>query len=134
MKSFSSRSMGIIALLIATLAVITSAYSTPPSTQKSVQSTPSQSSVSRSTFLTAASTACLTFLGSSQPAFAKEVDPAVKGTKSDPEFQNCLSQCMYDCTKPKGYEQKSRGECLPECKTTCAKTKAQMMKGTPAIF
>ena len=64
------------------------------------------------------------------PAFAKE-DPALKGTKKDPEFEACLSQCMYDCTKPKGAEQKSRSECLPECKTQCAKTKAQLMKGTP---
>jgi hypothetical protein len=38
---------------------------------------------------------------------------------------------MYDCTKPKGSEQKSRKECLPDCKQQCAKTEAQLMKGTP---
>jgi len=66
------------------------------------------------------------------PAFAaKEVDPAVKGTKKDPSYEACVSQCMYDCTKPKGTEQKSRQECLPECKKQCATTKEQLMKGTP---
>jgi hypothetical protein len=38
---------------------------------------------------------------------------------------------MYECTKPKGTEQKSRKECLPDCKKECAKTDAQLMKGTP---
>ncbi|GAX15839.1 hypothetical protein FisN_2Lh442 [Fistulifera solaris] len=65
------------------------------------------------------------------PAYAKEVDPAIKGTKKDPNYEKCLSVCMYDCTKPKGSEQKSRQECLPECKQKCAKTKAQLMLGTP---
>ncbi|CAB9500202.1 expressed unknown protein [Seminavis robusta] len=72
-----------------------------------------------------------TTLLSSTPAFAKDVDPALKGTKKDPEFESCLSQCMYDCTKPKGVEQKSRSECLPECKSKCATTKAQLLKGLP---
>lgn len=68
-----------------------------------------------------------------QPASAKtnEIDPALKGTKADPEYQTCVSQCMYDCTKPKGDEQKSRAECLPECKKQCASSKAQLMVGTP---
>ena len=70
-------------------------------------------------------------LGTSTPAFAKDVDPAIKGTKKDPAFEACLSTCMYECTKPKGAEQKSRTECLPECKQKCATTKAQLMKGTP---
>lgn len=64
-------------------------------------------------------------------ALAKDVDPAVKGTKSDPKYQACLSQCIYDCTKPKGDEQKSRGECIPECKQKCATSKEQLMMGTP---
>jgi len=64
-------------------------------------------------------------------ALAKDVDPGVKGTKADPKFQACLSQCIYECTKPKGDEQKSRAECLPECKAKCAETKEQMIKGTP---
>ena len=63
-------------------------------------------------------------------AFAKD-DAALKGTKNDPAFETCLSQCIYECTKPKGAEQKSRKECLPECKTQCAKTKAQLMTGQP---
>ena len=71
------------------------------------------------------------FVGS-QPAYAKQaVDPALVGTKSDPKFQACLSTCMYECTKPKGDEQKSRSECLPECKQKCAETKEQLLKGTP---
>jgi hypothetical protein len=63
------------------------------------------------------------------PAFA--ADDNVKGTKKDPVYEACLSQCMYDCTKPKGYEQKSRMECLPECKKSCAKTPEQLLLGTP---
>jgi len=41
--------------------------------------------------------------------------------------------CMQysDCTKPKGMEQRSRAECIPECKSKCATTKEQLMKGTP---
>ncbi len=61
---------------------------------------------------------------------AKDVDPALKGTKSDPAFQGCLSECVYECTKPKGTEQKSRAECIPECKAKCATSKAQLMLGT----
>jgi hypothetical protein len=62
------------------------------------------------------------------PVWAKE---GAKGTKEDPAFQACLSQCMYDCTKPKGSEQKSRSECLPECKQQCATNKSQLMRGEP---
>jgi hypothetical protein len=65
-----------------------------------------------------------------QMSAAKE-DPSLKGTKLDPAFEACLSQCMYECTKPKGAEQKSRKECLPECRKSCATTKAQMLKGEP---
>lgn len=67
----------------------------------------------------------------STPSFAKDVDPKLKGTKKDPAFEACLSQCMYECTKPKGSEQKSRAECLPECKRSCATTKEQRLLGTP---
>jgi len=113
-------------LLVIAIIGITTGYSTPkPSLQQQRQQ--QNRIISRQSFLTsiASTTSCLTFLGTTQPAFAKEVDPAVKGTKTDPEFQACLSNCMYECTKPKGAEQKSRGECLPECKTKCAKTKEQ---------
>ena len=77
---------------------------------------------------------CGEFLAASTlvPMVANAEDKgAVKGTKADPKFQLCLSNCMYECTKPKVEEQKSRAECLPECKKTCATTKEQLMKGTP---
>lgn len=64
-------------------------------------------------------------------ARAKDDDSANKGTKKDPAFEACLSKCMYECTKPKGVEQKSRAECLPECRKSCATTKEQLMTGTP---
>ncbi|GMI28454.1 hypothetical protein TeGR_g2466 [Tetraparma gracilis] len=62
-------------------------------------------------------------LGPSKP------DPALAGTKADPEYQACLSQKLYDCTKPKGGEQRSRGECLAEIKPQCATTKQQLLRG-----
>jgi hypothetical protein len=65
-------------------------------------------------------------------ASAKDDLAATKGTKADPAFQSCVSLCMYECTKPKADEQKSRQECLPECKAKCATTKAQLMIGTPS--
>jgi len=40
-------------------------------------------------------------------------------------YEACMSQCLYDCTKPKVPYQKSRAECLPECKQECKATKAQ---------
>mmetsp|Transcript_16151 Transcript_16151/g.26907 ORF Transcript_16151/g.26907 Transcript_16151/m.26907 type:complete len:155 (-) Transcript_16151:339-803(-) len=68
----------------------------------------------------------------SSPANAKgEADQALKGTKKDPEYEACVSKCLYECTKPKGEEQKSRTECIPECKKKCATTKAQLMTGSP---
>ena len=91
--------------------------------------------VTRSKFLSsavataAAVTVAALGIGTPSPAWAK--DDAVKGTKKDPEFEACLSKCMYECTKPKGVEQKTRAECLPECKQQCATTKAQLMKGEP---
>ena len=42
------------------------------------------------------------------------------GTKMDPEYEKCLSKCLYVCTKPKGSETKLRADCLPECKEKCA--------------
>ena len=65
------------------------------------------------------------------PSLAKDIDPALKGTKNDPEYQACLSKCVFECTKPKGDEQKTRAECLPECKVKCATTKQQLMVGSP---
>jgi preprotein translocase subunit SecG len=66
-----------------------------------------------------------------QSASAKDDPASLKGTKADPEYEACMSTCIYECTKPKGVEQKSRKECIPECKQTCATSKAQLMIGTP---
>ncbi len=71
--------------------------------------------------------------GGTAPAGAKDADPALKGTKKDPAYETCISQCMYECTKPKGNEQMSRTQCLPGCKKQCATTKAQLMVGTPLL-
>ncbi|CAM9985904.1 unnamed protein product, partial [Hapterophycus canaliculatus] len=38
--------------------------------------------------------------------------------------------CIYYCTKDKE-QSRSRQECIPECRQTCAKTKAQGMIGAP---
>ncbi|KAG5191140.1 hypothetical protein JKP88DRAFT_231474 [Tribonema minus] len=75
----------------------------------------------------ASSVAAVGFAGA---AVAKD-DPSKVGTKDDPKFQACISQCIYECTKPKGSMTRSRGECLPECKKNCATTKAQAMTGVP---
>eukprot|EP00525_Craspedostauros_australis_P011718 CAMPEP_0198119080 /NCGR_PEP_ID=MMETSP1442-20131203/24273_1 /TAXON_ID= /ORGANISM="Craspedostauros australis, Strain CCMP3328" /LENGTH=140 /DNA_ID=CAMNT_0043777473 /DNA_START=223 /DNA_END=645 /DNA_ORIENTATION=+ len=65
------------------------------------------------------------------PVLAKDIDPSLKGTKKDPSFESCLSKCIFECTKPKGSEQRSRSECLPECREKCATSKAQLMRGEP---
>eukprot|EP00588_Corethron_pennatum_P021293 CAMPEP_0194310808 /NCGR_PEP_ID=MMETSP0171-20130528/7794_1 /TAXON_ID=218684 /ORGANISM="Corethron pennatum, Strain L29A3" /LENGTH=141 /DNA_ID=CAMNT_0039064627 /DNA_START=166 /DNA_END=591 /DNA_ORIENTATION=- len=65
------------------------------------------------------------------PAWAKGENASVAGTKSDPKYQACASTCMYECTKPKADEQKTRAECLPECKVKCATTKQQLIMGVP---
>ena len=138
----------LLLLLLLALHSITHGYSvqrpirkSPPSSSKS-SSTPKQHqhqlptvvNIDRGTFLSIASTSCLLlpFITTyPDPAHAKDVDPALKGTKADPAFQACLGQCMYECTKPKGSEQRSRAECLPECKSKCATSKEQLMTGTP---
>jgi hypothetical protein len=86
--------------------------------------------MSRAQWLQQVATVSASLMITTPAAWAKD-DAAVKGTKQDPVFEACLSQCMYECTKPKGVEQKSRKECLPECKAQCATTKAQLMKGVP---
>ena len=110
-----------------------SSSSSSSSDPRPQQQQPLVNSINRSTFLSITSTSCLLpFLTASPaPVHAKEVDPALKGTKADPAFQGCLGQCMYECTKPKGSEQRSRAECLPECKSKCATSKEQLMTGTP---
>jgi len=53
----------------------------------------------------------MTVLSSSNaaPAMAKEVSATQLR-------DNYLSTCVYECTKPKGAEQKGRAECIDECK------------------
>lgn len=64
-------------------------------------------------------------------AGAREIEASLKGTKKDPQFEACLSRCVYECTKAKGSEQRGRSECLPECKASCATTKEQRLIGKP---
>jgi hypothetical protein len=90
-----------------------------------------QKPVSRLSFLKTSAVTAAAILTNSNQAYAKGVEPSLKGTKDDPAYQTCLSKCIYDCTKPKGEEQKSRGECIPECKKQCATTKEQLLIGTP---
>ncbi|KAL7489631.1 hypothetical protein ACHAW6_015319 [Cyclotella cf. meneghiniana] len=117
-----------LAILLLAITSSTSAYSSSP--RKPIKTSQESSLIDRSTFFATAATSCLTFLSSS-PAFARDIDPTLKGTKADPAFQACLSQCVYECTKPKGMEQRSRAECLPECKSKCATTKQQLLLGSP---
>ena len=113
------------------------AYSTPPSSKVNhLQQQSSSYNMDRLSFLKKAllSSSTMVIATTSQANVAlaaKEIDPAIKGTKADPGYQACLSQCIYDCTKPKGGEQKSRGECIPECKQKCATSKEQLMLGNP---
>lgn len=83
-------------------------------------------SISRSSFIAAIGGMVVC----AAPVAAKD-NENLKGTKKDPAFEQCLSLCMYECTKPKGVEQKSRAECLPECKEKCATSKVQLLKGEP---
>lgn len=57
-------------------------------------------------------------IASPSPVWAKEAE-YTKGSKNDPDVQAKLSLCLYECTKPKGGEQKSRAECIVECKGKC---------------
>lgn len=119
-----------ISALIALLSVSSSVVAFNVQQQSRPQS---QAEVSRAQWLqTAGGVFAGMIMGTATPAWAAKDDPALKGTKKDPAFEACLSTCMYECTKPKGYEQKTRQECLPECKSKCAETKAQLMLGLPA--
>jgi hypothetical protein len=119
----------VFVFLLAFTCVLVGTNGLSSSTRKS--STGNQKPVSRLSFLKTSVVTAATVLTNSNQAYAKGVDPSLKGTKEDPAYQTCLSQCIYDCTKPKGDEQKSRGECIPECKKQCATTKEQLLIGTP---
>jgi len=91
-----------------------------------------QQQQSRASFLSSFFLAsCTAAVNTVLPVQAKEVDASIKGTKQDPAYEACLSSCLYECTKPKGDEQKTRAECRGECKQKCATTKQQLMIGTP---
>jgi hypothetical protein len=110
-------------------AVDTSSFA---ATDEASASTAADITVDRRSVIYTVASSVLTTGFAASPAYAKgEVDPAVKGTKKDPAYEACVSKCLYECTKPKGDEQKSRAECIPECKKTCATTKEQLMTGTP---
>jgi hypothetical protein len=134
---FSSSSSSAIQLLCCVLALVAVGLALSPSAPAGSSRTPQQQQVqSRSAFLSSALAAtALSFLAPPQAAHAatsnNDSDAATKGTKKDPKFEACLSQCMYDCTKPKGSEQRSRTECLPDCKKQCATTKQQLLLGLP---
>ncbi|KAL3943818.1 MAG: hypothetical protein SGBAC_002111 [Bacillariaceae sp.] len=90
----------------------------------------SESQLSRSNFLALVGAGVTAATCDVPLAFASgEAD--LKGTKKDPAFEACLSTCIYECTKPKGLEQKSRKECIPECKAKCATNKNQLLLGDP---
>lgn len=117
--------LAVISVLVVCIFSLTEAFGVP-----SGESNNCQSEISRSNFLSVVGGVAAGTVLMVPGAEAKE-DPAVKGTKKDPAFEACLSKCMYDCTKPKGNEQKSRAECLPECKQQCATNKSQLLKGEP---
>eukprot|EP00522_Entomoneis_paludosa_P015025 CAMPEP_0172457490 /NCGR_PEP_ID=MMETSP1065-20121228/22652_1 /TAXON_ID=265537 /ORGANISM="Amphiprora paludosa, Strain CCMP125" /LENGTH=136 /DNA_ID=CAMNT_0013211277 /DNA_START=33 /DNA_END=443 /DNA_ORIENTATION=- len=87
----------------------------------------SSAGISRSAFFSVAAAAAAS---AALPAFAADSE-ASKGTKKDPAFEACLSKCMYECTKPKVDGQKTRKECLPDCKKECATTSEQLLLGSP---
>ena len=67
-------------------------------------------SVSRRNFVTAVLAGGITASSTTaKVAWSKEIS-------ADQAKDNFISQCLYECTKPKGDEQKSRNECISECK------------------
>lgn len=113
-----------VSLLVACFSGDTLGFSSSNNNQKvPVSSAPE---TSRQNFLAAMAGGLLTMatVASPSPVWAKDQGDYVKGSKNDPEVQAKLSVCMYECTKPKGAEQKSRAECLPECKAKCITAKA----------
>jgi len=121
----------LLSLLISILLLSThqtlSLSTTPPTT------TSKKSPVNRLTFLKNSILPSLLIL-TNNPLQAQAIGgpkPNLEGTKEDPDYKNCLAINLYECTKPKGDEQRTRKECLPECKVKCAKTKEQLLLGSP---
>ena len=74
-------------------------------------------SVSRRNFVTAVLAGGITASSTNaKAAWSKEIS-------ADQAKDNFISQCLYECTKPKGDEQKSRNECISECKIKYKSTK-----------
>lgn len=137
MSSFYVISATLLFMLVLVLVfqedqVKVTAYSTSSSTpvNNQQQTQTNKKTINRLSFLQTTLLASSTVFFPT-PSLAKDIDPALKGTKNDPEYQACLSKCVFECTKPKGDEQKTRAECLPECKVKCATTKQQLMVGSP---
>lgn len=118
--------MKLYTVLLLALSAILAAALAPPSSRSDSPPRPVPLQSRAAFFSSAASLLLIPSMAS-----AKSVDPKLAGTKKDPKFEACLSQCMYECTKPKGEEQRSRTECLPECKQKCAVNKEQLMLGVP---
>jgi len=130
---FSHSNKMILALLISLL-VISTHQTSSLSTPTTPDSTSKKSPVNRLTFLQTAilpSLLVLTYNPLRAQALGGGAKPSLEGTKEDPDFKNCLAIKLYECTKPKGDEQRTRKECLPECKVACASTKAQLLLGEP---
>mmetsp|Transcript_4438 Transcript_4438/g.5141 ORF Transcript_4438/g.5141 Transcript_4438/m.5141 type:complete len:138 (+) Transcript_4438:92-505(+) len=123
----------VLALLISLL-VLSAHQTSSLSTPTIPNSTSKKAPVSRFTFLQTAILPSLLVL-TNNPLKAQALGgapkPSLEGTKEDPDYKNCLAIELYDCTKPKGNEQRTRKECLPECKVKCATTKAQLLLGAP---
>lgn len=124
--------MNLIAVLLAALALVYSsdAFGVGQTTMDHTAAAAPSSQINRSNFLAIVGAGVTAGVCGVPAAFAN-ADADVKGTKKDPIFEACLSTCMYECTKPKGNEQKSRKECLPECKEKCATDKKQLLRGEP---
>ena len=122
------RSALVVSLFAASQAFSTSSTTTSSSTTALCAQAPQQT---RANFLAQAGMMVASASLVPTPAWAASIDPAIKGTKKDPAYEACVSKCMYDCTKPKVEGQKSRQECLPDCKKQCATTKEQLLRGTP---
>lgn len=102
----------------------------PQSSSSSSSSSSSRTDFLQASFSAVTAAAATALLPKSLPAVAA-ADPTLKGTKKDPAYESCVGKCMYECTKPKGAEQKTRMECLPGCKKQCATTAQQLLVGTP---
>ena len=89
---------------------ITTSSSCPQSYSKVDDVVSVSMSVSRRNFVTAVLAGGITASSTTaKAAWSKEIS-------ADQAKDNFISQCLYECTKPKGDEQKSRNECISECK------------------